>query len=102
MRVGKPKTCSGLAVAVGVADAFGDGAGALPSDINEARVAGDLVEGREGALGVGEEVAIEIGFELEQGIINSEAVVLHPALQKHDEFLLTRQAFENLEKLRGR
>ena len=36
-----------------MADAFGEAAGALAADVDEAGVAGDLVQGGEGALGFG-------------------------------------------------
>lgn len=90
----------GLAV-VAVADAFGYGPGALSGDLDKTGIGSDLVESRKGSLRLGEQVAIEVGFELEKGIVDAEAVIFHAALKEHDQFLLAGQTFEDLEELGG-
>jgi len=102
IRGGKCRGIRGLAGCVGVSDALGHGAGTLAGDIDEAGVAGDLVEGGEGALRLGEEIAVKVGFELEEGVVDAQAVVFHAALQQHDQFLLASKTLKNLEKLGGR
>jgi hypothetical protein len=49
----------------GVADAFGEGAAALAGDFDEAGVAGDLVEERQGAFGFGENALAQVIFKLQ-------------------------------------
>jgi len=84
-----------------VADAFGQGPGALASDFDEAGIVGDLVEGAEGALRLGKQLAVELGLELEEGVIDAEAVVFHAALEQHQELLLAGEALEDLKELTG-
>ncbi len=38
---------------------------------------------------------------MQQGIIDAKAVIFHAALEQHQQFLLARQAFENLQQLAG-
>ena len=64
-----------------MADAFGYGPGALSGDLDETRVGCDLVESRKGSLRLGEQVAIEVGFGLEKGIVDAEAVIFHVGAQ---------------------
>jgi len=80
-----------------MADPFGEGAGALAANFDEAGVAGDLVECGESALGLGEELAVELGLKLEERVVDAEAVVFHAALEEHEEFLLTGKALEYLQ-----
>ena len=63
-------------------DAFSETACALSADIDEPGVAGDLIEGGEGALGLGEQVAVEVGLKLQQGIVDAQPVIFHPPLEK--------------------
>lgn len=84
-----------------MANAFGESAGSLAADVDEARIAGDLIERRQGALRLGQQFVIEVGFELQQSVVDAEAVVLHAALEQGDKFLLARETFENLHQLRG-
>ncbi len=63
-------------------NAFGQGAGALPSDFDEAGVAGDLIECGKSALRLGQKLVVQVGFELQQGVVDAEAVVLHAALEQ--------------------
>ena len=80
-----------------MADALGEGAGALAANFDEAGIAGDLIERGESALGLGEELAVELGLELEEGVIDAQAVVFHAALEEHEELLLAGKALENLQ-----
>jgi hypothetical protein len=82
-----------------VADAFGQRTGSLTADLDEAGIAGDLVERWEGTLWFGQEFVVQVGFELQEGVVDAEAVVLHSPLKQRDQFLLTGQAFENLHQL---
>ena len=47
-----------------VANALGEGPGALAGDFDEAGVSRDLIEHRQDALRFGHEAAVEIGLEL--------------------------------------
>ena len=84
-----------------MSDAFGQGATALAGDFDEAGIAGDLVEERQGALGFREHTFAQVIFKLQKGVVDAEAVVFDAALQEFDEFLLAREAFANLQELRG-
>jgi len=79
-----------------VANAFGESAGALAADFNEAGIAGDLVECGERALRFGKKFVIQVGFKLQKSVVDAEAVVLHAALEQRNELLLAGQTFENL------
>ena len=85
-----------------VTDSLGEGAGALAGYIDEAVVGGNLVEEGEKALGFGEDTFGEIGVELEESVVDAEAIVFDAALKDFDELLLTGQAFADLEKVGGR
>ena len=82
-------------------DFFGQGTGALAGYFDHAVVGGNLVEEGEEAGGLWEDALGEVGFELEEGVVDAEAVVLNAALEEVGEFLLARQALANLEKLGG-
>src|SRR4029077_11697007 len=83
-----------------MSDTLGEGSGALAGNVHESRIPGDLVEDREDALGLRQEAAVEIGFELQQSVIDSQAVVAHAPGDQVEVLLLARQPFENLQKLR--
>ena len=98
----RTSTYSGWHLAL-VADAFGEAAGSLPGDIYEAGVTANLVEHGQSCLGFRQELMIQVGFKLQQGVINSKAVVPHAAGQQHHVLLLAGQALKYLQKLgRGR
>ena len=80
-------------------DTLGERSGALAGDFYEFGVGGDLVEYGEEALGFGDEAAVEVGLELEEGVVDAEAVVLDAAGDEGDVFLLAGEAFEDLQKL---
>ena len=80
-----------------VADAFGEIAGALAANFDEAGIAGDLIQRGQGSLRFGEEVAVQVGLELQQRIVNAEAVVFHAAGKSDKMLLLARKSFKNLE-----
>ena len=85
-----------------VADTLGEETGTLAGDFDELRVRGDLVEDGEGALWFGEELAIQIGFELQECVVDAQAIVFHAARDQHHVFLLARKAFADLHELGGR
>jgi len=55
-----------------MADAFGEGTRALPRDVDKMGIAGDLIEHRQNALRLRQKAAVEIGFKLQQGVIDSQ------------------------------
>src|SRR5690349_5865487 len=85
-----------------MANAFGKGAGSLPRDIYKPRIACDLVEHGQDALRFRHKAAVEIGFKLQQGVIDSQPVVLHAACNQVYVLLLARQPFKNLQELSRR
>ena len=85
-----------------MADAFGYGTSALAGDVDKAGVVRDLVQGRQGTLRFGQELAVQVRFELQQRVVDSQAIVFHAALEQHDQFLLAREPFKDLEQLRRR
>src|ERR1700687_4292951 len=85
-----------------VADAFGERAGALAGDVQEAGIAGNLVEHGQDALRFRQKAAVEIRFELQQGVVDSQPVVFHAPRNQINVFLLTSQSLKNLQKLRRR
>src|SRR5215472_5392197 len=85
-----------------VADALGQRPGALPGNVHKLRVFGDLLQHGQQALGFRKEAAVQIRFELQQGIVDAQPVVLHAAGYQVCVFLLPRQAFKNLQELRCR
>src|SRR5260370_27420434 len=82
-----------------VAEAVGEGARALAGDVHEAGIAGDLIEHGQDALRFRQKAAVEIGFELQQGVVDSQPVVFHAPRNQIHMFLLTRQPLKNLQKL---
>src|SRR6266571_4944529 len=84
-----------------IADAFGEGARALPGYVHKARVVGDLIQHWNDALGFRQQLAVQVGFELQQRIIDAQAIVLHPAFEGDHVFLLPRQPLEDLHQLVG-
>jgi len=79
-----------------VANAFGECAGSLAANFDKAGIAGDLVECWQGTLRFGQQLVIQVGFKLQESVVDAEAVVLHAALEQRDQLLLAGQAFENL------
>jgi hypothetical protein len=47
-----------------MADAFGEVARALAADVDEAGIAGDLVQGGQSALGFWQQLAVQLDLEL--------------------------------------
>ena len=84
-----------------MANTFRQGAGSLTADFDEARIAGDLIQSGQGALRFGQKLVVQIGFELQESIVNAETVVLHAALEQRDQLLLASQSLEDLHQLRG-
>ena len=82
-----------------MADALGEGPGALAGDVHKPRIPGDLVEDRKDALRLRQKAAVEIGFELQQSVIDSQAVIAHAPSDQVEMLLLARQSFENLQQL---
>ena len=82
-------------------DLFGQGTGSLAGDVNHAVVGGDLVEEGEEAGWLGEDPLGEVGFELQESIVDAEAVVLDASLEQFGQFLLPGQSLTDLEKLSG-
>jgi hypothetical protein len=82
-----------------VADALGEGASALAANVDEARIAGDLVERGQGALRFGQQFVVQVRFELQERVVDAEAVVLHAALKQSYEFLLASKPLEDLHQL---
>src|SRR5712671_376954 len=78
-----------------VADTFGEGTCALAGDVHEARIAGDLVEHGQDPLRFRQKTAVQIRFELQQGVVNSQAVVFHAPRNQVHVFLLTGQPLKN-------
>lgn len=72
---------SQLALAA-VPDAFGEGACALAANIDKAGISGDLVESGQSALRLGQELVVEIGFELQKSVVDAETVILHTAFEQ--------------------
>ena len=82
-----------------MADAFGESAGSLAADLDEAGIAGNLIERRQCALRFGQQFVVQVGFKLQESVVDAQAIVLHAAFEQRDQFLLAGQAFENLHQL---
>src|SRR6266446_3210640 len=82
-----------------VADALGEGTSALAGDVHEARIAGDLVEHGQDPLRFRQKAAVQIRFELQQGVVDSQPVVFHAARNQVHVLLLTSQPLKNLQEL---
>src|SRR5581483_7911578 len=85
----------------GMADAVSDVAGALAGDIHVFGVLANLIKKGKEALGFGEEATIHVGFELEKGVVDTQAVIAHAAGDQVEVLLLAGQAFKDLEELRS-
>src|ERR1700752_4353562 len=85
-----------------ISNAAGERSGALPGDIDKFIIRGDLVEGAEEPLRLGERLTTVVGLDLNQGIVYAQAIVPHHSYQVRKIGLLSRQAFENIEQLCGR
>jgi len=68
-------------------DAFGEGPGPLPRYIYKFRIRGNLIQHRKDALRFRQQAAIEIGFELQQRVVDSQPVVRHAPHDQIDVFL---------------
>lgn len=82
-----------------VADALGEGPGALPRDIDKPGISRDLVEHGKDPLWFGEEAAVEVRLELQQGVVDPQAVVFYAPRNQVHMLLLPRQPLKNLQKL---
>src|SRR5437773_6812753 len=56
---------------------LGEGTGALAGDVHEPGIAGDLVKHRQHPLRFRQKAAVQIRFELQQSVVDSQAVVFH-------------------------
>jgi hypothetical protein len=86
----------------GVADAFGEGPGALAANFDETFIAGDLIESGKGPLRFGQKFVVEVCFELQKRVVDAKTIVFHATLEQSDEFLLAGESFKNLHELHGR
>src|SRR6266849_4889431 len=84
-----------------MADAFGEGSGPLARDVHKFRIRGNLIQHRKDALRFRQQAAIEVGFELQKRVVDSQPVVAHAAQDQVHVFLLPRKPLENLQKLGG-
>jgi hypothetical protein len=85
-----------------VADTLGKSAGSLAANFDKAGIAGDLVQRWQSALRFGQEFVVQVGFELQESVVDAEAIVLHTPLEQSHQFLLPREAFKDLHQLGGR
>jgi len=74
-----------------VANALGERSGPLAGDVHETGITGDLIEHGQDALRFRQKAAVEIGFELQQGVVDSQPVVFHAPRNQIHMFLLARQ-----------
>ena len=65
-------------------------------------IRGDLIQYRQKALGFGQEAVVHIRLELQQGVVDSQAVKLGLALQQDEILLLPGKPFKDLLELSGR
>src|SRR5467141_3373752 len=82
-----------------VANALGERSGPLAGDVHETGITGDLIEHGQDALRFRQKAAVEIGFELQQSVVDSQAVVFHAPRNQIHMFLLARQPLKNLQEL---
>lgn len=80
----------------------GDGTRALAGNFEDFVVTGELVEYGQQALWLGNLFVVEIAFDLQQHVVDAQAIVAHGAGQIGNVRSLPRQAFENVHQLRGR
>lgn len=85
----------------GASNAITQVAGALPRDIHQVRISGDLIEQRQEYLWLGQQPTAVICITFKQRVIDAETVILHTPGQELEIFLLSGQPLENLEQLRG-
>ena len=83
------------------ADTGGEIVSLFAGDIDEMLVRSKLVQGSEEFLGLDEEVAIVVLLNLEENVVDAEPVVAHGAEEIREIGLLTRETFEDIEKLVG-
>jgi hypothetical protein len=82
-----------------VPDALGEGAGPLAGDLDKSGVPRNLVQHGQDSLRLRQKAAVEVGFKLQQGVVDSQAVVLHPPRNQVHMLLLARQPLKNLQQL---
>jgi hypothetical protein len=82
-----------------MADAFGERAGSLAGDVDKPGIPRNLIEHGQDPLWFRKKTAVEIRFELQQGVVDSQPVVPHAPRKQINMFLLTRQPLKNLQKL---
>src|SRR5690349_24518658 len=80
----------------GMADALCQGTSPLAANFYKTRISGNLIERGESALRFRQQLVVEVRFELQKRVVDSEAVVLHAPFEQADEFLLAGESFENL------
>src|SRR5580704_12262338 len=79
---------------------LGQGARSLPRNVHEPRVFRNLLQQWENFLRLRQHSLAHIGVQLQQRVVHSQAVVLHPSLYQFNQLLLPRQPFTNLQQLR--
>lgn len=84
---------------LGRTDAAGERAGAFTRDIDEFCISSELVEEGEKAIGLRELLIVVIGFDLQDHVIHTKAIVAHGALEIGKIGFLTGQPFENAQEL---
>ena len=80
----------------GAADAFGEGPGPLACNIHEFRIRGNLIQHGQDTLRFREQAAVEVGFELQQSVVDPQPVVAHAAQDQVHMFLLACKSLEDL------
>ena len=84
------------------ANTFRDGASPGSRDLHEVRIRADLIEHREEALGFGEKPVVHVRLELQQCVVDTQAIVFYSPLQQDKVALLPGKALENLHELGSR
>lgn len=64
-----------------MADALCKSTGSLSANFDKAGIAGDLIECWQGALRLREKLVVEVSFELQESVIDAEAIVFHAAFK---------------------
>lgn len=64
-----------------MSDTLCKSAGSLAANLDETGIAGDLIECWQSSLRFGQELVVQVGFELQQSIVDAEAVVFHASLE---------------------
>lgn len=96
-----PSVCCETPVSMSRADAGGEIVSFLAGNINEMFVSGKLIQGGEEFLRLDEQIAIVVLLNLEEHVIDAEAVVAHGAAKIGEIGLLARETFEDIEELLG-